>query len=419
MTCAVLSIGTELTRGEILNTNASWLASSLTDLGLTVTEIVTVDDHEERISAALDRLARTARVIVATGGLGPTTDDLTARSVAGFLGAPLERDVPSLDHIKRRLEQAGRPLTDSNAKQADVPRGAEVLPNAAGTAPGFSVRVRDVVAFFLPGVPREMERMFHEQVSSRVRQLATHDTYQIKLRTFGLPESTLGDKLAGIEESYPGVTIGYRADFPEVDVKVRATASNQAEARVLAERAIAEVRPRLAPWIYAEGEENFAAHVGRLLRSRGFTLALAESCTGGLMGHMLTIEPGASDFLLVDAVAYANSSKAKFLGVADDVLRWHGAVSPEVAAAMAEGVKRIAGADIGIGITGIAGPGGATDSKPIGLVYISSAGPSGTVVREHRFSGDRLQIQTRAAYTALQMVRTICLDVASTRELLK
>lgn len=408
MTCAVLSIGTELTRGELVNTNASWIANGLIELGFEVIEHCVVDDHEGRIVAALDRLARSAKIVVCTGGLGPTTDDLTTTAVAAALGVPLQRDEASLDHIRRRFEKLGRTMSESNAKQADFPVGATVLPNPAGTAPGFKVELHGAQAFFMPGVPREMKRMFDEQVVPRIRELAPNDTHQVHLRTFGLPESVVGEKLAGVEAAFPGITLGYRAHFPEIEVKVLARGADRGAAVDLAERAADEVRARLGDVIYGTGDDTFAGVVGRALRTRGWTLAIAESCTGGLVGHLLTTEPGASDFLLLDAVTYANSAKQAVLGVDEDALRGHGAVSAEVATRMAEGARRVSGADVALAITGIAGPTGGTETKPVGLVYLAVSGAKGTVVKEQVFAGERHWIQTLAAYVGLSMVRAAC-----------
>jgi nicotinamide-nucleotide amidase len=410
MTCAVLCIGTELTRGELVNTNAPYIAAGLTDTGFEVVEEVEVDDDKPRIVATLQRLAKSVRVIVATGGLGPTTDDLTTEAVAQALGVKLVRDGSSLDHIRRRFEKLGRTMSESNAKQADFPEGAEVLPNPIGTAPGFTAQIGEARAFFMPGVPREMQKMFDEQVLPRVRPLAPRTSYQLRLRTFGLPESVVGERLAGVEAAFPGVTVGYRAHFPEIEVKVLARAASQATARDLCEKATVEVKGRLADVIYGEGEDTFPGVIGRLLRTKGYSLAIAESCTGGLVGHMLTREPGASEFLLVDAVTYANSAKTRLLGIEEDVIRGHGAVSPEVAAAMAEGVKRVSGADIALSLTGIAGPAGGTADKPVGTVFVAVAAAGATTVKERHFAGDRHQIQTLAAYAGLHLVKQVCLS---------
>jgi nicotinamide-nucleotide amidase len=391
-----------------VNTNAAWLAASLTDLGFEVVEDVVIDDDKARIVATLQRLSKTVRLIVCTGGLGPTTDDLTTECVAAALGVSLVRDDASAEQIRRRFERLGRTMSETNLKQADFPHGAEILPNPVGTAPGFSVSIGSATAFFMPGVPREMKHMFDEQIAEKIRPLAPNDSYQIRIRTFGLPESIVGERLAGVEAAYPGVTVGYRAHFPEIEVKVLARAKTQVDARDLCERAAVEVKGRLAEVVYGEADDTFAGIVGRTLRGKGYTLAIAESCTGGLVGHMITREPGASDFLLVDAVTYANSAKTRFLGIDEDVIRGHGAVSSEVAAAMAEGVKHVSGADVTLSLTGIAGPGGGSAEKPVGTVFIAVCWPGGIIVKERHFNGDRHQIQTLAAYAGLHLVRELC-----------
>jgi nicotinamide-nucleotide amidase len=334
---------------------------------------------------------------------------VTTEAVADALGVRLTRDEASFDHIRRRMERFGRTMSASNAKQADFPEGADILPNPIGTAPGFGVVMDACTAFFMPGVPREMKRMFEEQVAPRIRAMAPNTLYQSRLRTFGLPESVVGEKLAGVEAAYPGTIIGYRAHFPEIEVKVLARGSSHGAARELCEAATAEVRARLGRHVYGSEGDTFAGVVGRALRARGWTLAVAESCTGGLVGHLLTREPGASDFLLLDAVTYANSAKARVLGVDEETIRWHGSVSAEVAAAMATGARRVSGADVALALTGVAGPGGGSDEKPVGTVYMAVAGPSGSTDVQHRaLGGERAQIQTLAAYAGLQMVRELC-----------
>jgi nicotinamide-nucleotide amidase len=408
MTLALLSIGTELTRGEIVNTNAAWLAAELTAAGFHVTAADTVDDHVERIIAVTRRLASAHRLVIATGGLGPTTDDLTALAAARAAGVELVRDESTLLAIRRRVEARGRPLNAGHEKQADVPAGSEILPNAVGTAPGFAVHFGDSTVFFLPGVPREMKHMFTEQVLPRIRPSAPNNTYQVRLRTYGLGESVIGQRLEGVEAAFPGVTLGYRVQAPEVDVKVHARAATQSIAHDLARCATEEVKMRLGDIIYGEGDESFASIVGRALRGRSFRLAVAESCTDGLISYLLTAQP-ASDFFVGSAVTYANSAKTRMLGVSEDTLRGHGAVSAEVAAEMAAGVRRLCECDIALAVTGIAGPGGGggSSTKPLGLCYWAVSYPGGTIVRERIFSGDRDEIQLAAAYAALDLVRRV------------
>lgn len=410
MTAAVLTIGTELTRGELQDSNASWLASQLTELGFEVTHFATVDDDRERIVAAIRRTAQNTKVLVVTGGLGPTTDDLTAECAAAVLGVGLKRDENALESIRRRYSQAGRELTESGARQADVPEGSEVLGNPAGTAPAFAITVEGARCFFMPGVPREMQQIFRDLVRPRIGHLASGDSHQLLLRTYGLPEGQVGDRLAGLEEQIKGLVVGYRATFPEVEVKVRVKGPDYATARALAEKAAAEVRVRLGDHVYGEDDDTLAAAVGRLLRARHLTVGVAESCTGGLIGALLTEVPGSSDYLLLDAVTYSNSAKSRVLGVSEEVLIGHGAVSRECAAAMADGVRRVSGSDIGVSVTGVAGPGGGTDAKPVGTVFFGLSTAERTEVVQKRFANlERARVQRAAAFFALSLVRATCL----------
>lgn len=406
---ALLSIGTELTRGEIVNTNASWLATQLTALGFEVHTIEVVDDDRERIIEAIHRLSRHHGVVISTGGLGPTTDDLTAECVARALGVGLVRHEASHEAIRRRYEKAGRVLTSSGSKQADVPDGAEVLSNSAGTAPGFAVHLAGSLLFFLPGVPREVHAIWSDHLEPRLRPLAPCTTHQIRIRTFGLPESQVGDKLQGLEEEFPGLTIGYRASVPEIEVKVHVRADSQDQARTRALAITEVVRQRLGPIVcFGEGDETLAEVTGRAIQARGWRLAIAESCTGGLVGHLFTKHP-VSEFFIADAVTYANAAKTRLLGVSEDVLRAHGAVSAEVASAMAVGIRRACEADISLAITGIAGPTGGTPEKPVGLVYLAVAHPGGVNVQERNFTGDRNMIQRVAAHVGLAMLREVAM----------
>jgi nicotinamide-nucleotide amidase len=405
MTAAVLSVGTELTRGELINSNAAWLSDQLTALGFEVTEHVTVDDDVPRIVEALQRLAGRHRVVVSTGGLGPTTDDLTSEAVAKALGVALVRD----DATVRRLEQLavafGRALPPNNFKQADFPDGAQVLANEEGSAPGFGVTLEQTQLFFMPGVPREMKHIFEARIVPRIAGLAERTSHQVHFRTFGMTESALGYALTGVEQQFEGVTIGYRASFPEVELKVLARADSASAATQLAERAAEEVKRRVGSVIYGDREDSYASAIGRTLRDRGLTLALAESCTGGLIGSMLTSVPGSSEYLLFDAVVYSNGAKSAVLGVSDETLRAYGAVSEETACAMVRGVLRCAGADLGVSVTGIAGPGGGSDEKPVGTVWIGVGNRDGALfARRFLFRGGRERIRTLSAYTALRMV---------------
>jgi nicotinamide-nucleotide amidase len=410
MSAAILSIGTELTRGEIANTNAAWLAAELTAAGFSVAKIDAIPDDLEPMVATIRALAQSYRLIVVTGGLGPTTDDLTAAAAARAAGVELVRDESALLAIRRRVESRGKTMNPGHEKQADVPAGAELLANALGTAPGFTLALGDTAVFFLPGVPREMRRMFTDQVLPRIRPSAPNNTHQVRLRTYGLGESAVGQLLKDVEGTHAGVTLGYRVHFPEVDVKVHARGANQQVARDIALKAAADVKARLGDVVYGEGDESFPEMVARAVRNRGYRLALAESCTGGLIAHTLTRYP-ASDYLVGGAVTYANSAKTRLIGVSEDTLRGHGAVSAEVAAEMAEGIRRVCECDVGLAVTGIAGPTGGTATKPVGLVYWAVAHPGGTVVRDTVFQGEREDVQLAAAYAVLDLLRRIALGL--------
>jgi nicotinamide-nucleotide amidase len=403
-TAAVLATGTELTRGELVNTNATWLAEGLTSRGFDVVEIATVADDKAEIRAALERQSKKARVIVCTGGLGPTTDDLTTAVVAELLGVPLVRDATSFEGLRERLARFGRTVSASNAKQADFPVGARILPNERGTAPGFSVAIGSALACFMPGVPSEMTHMFETYVVPLLEPIERSARHQVRLRCFGLPESEVNDRLAGLEAAY-GVVIGYRASMSELEVKVLAGGTSLDEARARAVAAAGEVRARLGTNVYAEGMTSLPAVLVELLAARGETLALAESCTGGLGAELVTRVPGASRVFTGSVVAYSNDVKVALLGVPRALIDAHGAVSDEVARAMAEGSRRALGATYGLAFTGIAGPGGGSDEKPVGLVHMALASAEPTQADRRVFPGTRDEIRRRAVYWGLGLLR--------------
>jgi nicotinamide-nucleotide amidase len=424
MTAAILSIGTELTRGELVNGNARWLAEQLTELGFQVVEHATVADDAVHIVLSLQRLAAQARVVICTGGLGPTSDDLTSAAAAQALGVPLERDPASLAAIEARYRAWKRVMPAINAKQADFPRGASVLPNAVGTAPGFAVTLGGARVFFLPGVPSEMQHLYETHVAAAIAVLTTRRSFQVHIRTYGLGESALAERLRDIDlggaRHTPGITIGYRASLPEVEVKVLAEQPQLAAARELAERVAAEVRSLLSDIAYGGKDDSYPAYVGGLLKRAGLRVALAESCTGGFIAKLLTDVAGSSEYVLGGAITYANSAKHRVLGVEKQVLREHGAVSEEVARAMAEGVLRLAGAEIAVAVTGIAGPGGGSEQKPVGTVCFALAIVTGTGAqtrsRTEYFPGDREQVRVRTAYMALRLLAQAAQETLDARE---
>lgn len=406
MTVGLLSIGTELVRGEILNANATWLADQLTQIGLNVEAIETLADDEDQLVKGLRNLDAQHAYVIVTGGLGPTSDDLTAAAAAKAYKTELVCNQAALGAIRRCVAKRGINLKAGHEKQAQFPSGAKILNNSIGTAPGFMVDREGGKTFFLPGVPEEMREMFARQVVPHVRESATHNVVQICLHTYGAGESDIAARLAGIEETHPHVKLGYQVKPAHVDVKIIGRGNDYGEAQQRAAGASLIVRERLGSLVYGEGEETLAQVATRALRSRGWRLAAAESCTGGLVSKLLTSQP-ASDFFVGGAVVYANMAKTVVLGVSEDTLRGHGAVSAEVAAEMAEGARRVFNADIALSITGIAGPAGATSDKPLGLCYWAIAHPGGVEVEHKVFSGDRNKVQQKAAFAALNSIRTL------------
>jgi nicotinamide-nucleotide amidase len=418
-TAAVLAIGDEVLRGEIANSNAVFLSDLLFDAGYEVRAHRVVSDTPADIRAAIEGLASEASVIVATGGLGPTDDDRTVDVVSELLGVRVTEHEPSLDAMKQRFSAHGFALTPNNMRQVRVPEGARVFSNSAGIAPGFCVQIGAAEAYFLPGIPREMESIFTAHCMPRlVQRIGEQGVPRAAVRTFhiyGMGESHIDHRLVGLVENVPGVTVHFRTASPENHVKIVVRTSDYAKSQSVLEQVDHELRKRIGQGIYGIDAETFPMVVGKTLREAGATLALAESCTAGYAGQLLTSEPGASDFFVGGVLAYANEVKTKLLSVPAEMLSEHGAVSEPCARAMAEGVRTMTGATIGVSITGIAGsrmdgrPGTSAGSvageKPVGSVYFAVAGPRPTKSVSKLFSGDRERIRRAAAFHALDMAR--------------
>jgi nicotinamide-nucleotide amidase len=415
----ILSQGDEVVTGQIADTNAAWLSERLTELGFTVTRHTTVGDRLDDLVRVLREIGDRADVCIGTGGLGPTDDDLTAEAVARAFEAPLALDEVALEQIEERFRSFGRPMAPVNRKQALLPAGSARIDNRWGTAPGFAVRGGRCDFSFLPGVPREMTRMFGEGVAPRLQTtFSLRPGRRVSLRTIGVGESDLQQVMG--DWSRPGVTVGYRTTMPENHVKLWFDAESfptGAGDDALVET-VAEVFGRIGRWVFTiegcprppapgvdVGGGTLAAVVGRRLLASGATLAVAESCTGGRIAAACTAIPGASEWLHEALVTYANAAKVRLLDVSEADLAAHGAVSEPVARAMAEGVRSRAGTTWGVGVTGIAGPGGGTPDKPVGTVHVAVAGPDGTVHRALRLPGDRDRIQSLAVVSALELLR--------------
>lgn len=396
----ILSQGNELTTGLTLDTNAHFLAGQLQDHGLRVRRVLTVPDRMDDLVEVLRQAATLAPVVVSTGGLGPTRDDLTARAVAEAFDRPVRLDPAAMAQVEARYAAFGRRMPAVNRRQAELPEGAKVWENRWGTAPGFSVDVGPARLYFLPGVPREMRPMFTTHVLPDV--LARHaltPPLLHTLRVIGLGESTIEERLQGLD--IDGLEIGFRTKMPENQVKLAFAPGTPAAAR---QAAIAAVRERIGWQVFGVDSGDLAEVLVHLLAERGETIALAESCTAGGLAAWLGSVPGASRVLLGGAVVYSNAEKTRQAGVPEEMLTTQGAVSEPVARALAEGIRDRVQATWAIGITGIAGPGGATPQKPVGTVHYAVAGPEGTTHRCDRFPGDRGRVQRLSAAAALAML---------------
>lgn len=405
----IVSVGTEHLVGQIVDTNATYLCTVLAELGVPVYFRSTVGDNVGRVQDVFRQALERADLVVSTGGLGPTDDDLTVAAVADLLGLPLERNEEAWAHVQQFFRERRRPLTSQQEKQAMVPRGARIIPNARGSAPGVIVDRDEKTLIFLPGVPREMKGMMADHVVPylRARGLGGREVIRSRiLRITGLGESAVEDRVRDLMRAGTNPTIAPYAHTGECHLRITARGNAEEVERLLAQTEGA-LRERLGETIYGVGDTPLDEVVARLLAARGVSLALAESCTGGLIGHRLTRTPGASVFLDGGVIAYSNDAKRRWLHVPDAVLERHGAVSAEVARAMAESVRAQARTDLGLATTGIAGPAGATPDKPVGLVYVALAHGGGTETRDMRFGPEpgREGVKYLASQAALDMIR--------------
>ena len=406
----ILSTGDELITGRVVDTNSSYIADKLYGLGLEVVAILKVGDARERLLWALRHGLELGDLVIGTGGLGPTTDDLTTEVVAEYFGRSLKMDEGVATALKRRFESRGIEMTPNNLKQALFPEGADIIPNPMGTAPGFRVATEDQkYLLWLSGVPREMGVMLKESVLPWIAQerKSGGEISSCTFKVYGLTESKLGDILKPIPLSEE-IRLSYRAHFP--DLSLRLTVRGGAERERKFSELKAQIRELIGPHIYAEGDQSLEEIVGKLLLEKRCTLALAESCTGGYIGHRITRVPGSSAYFKSSAVTYSDESKIRFLGVQRATLEKYGAVSRETALEMAQGIMRQAEADIGLSVTGIAGPTGGSPEKPVGTVWIGLARDGESDARLFRFQGDRERVILGASQAALHWLRTALLS---------
>lgn len=409
--CAeVLTVGDELLRGEVVDTNAAWLATRLWRMGLSLDRVVSVGDALEPLAEQIKRAAARCQVLVISGGLGPTEDDRTTEA----LGLELELNEEVLAQLRQRFAAAGRPLTPNNEKQAWIPAGATLLPNERGTAPGYMVQLGQCRVACLPGVPSELEAMFDQALAPLLlEQLSPRPAVVRQLHTFGIGESQidhrLRDGLDAVDRQGCEVSVHYRTSFPcnTVILVVRPGGDGDADQQ-LAQQVLARLeqvaQERIGRQIHAVDQATFSDAVVAALRAAGATVALAESCTGGLTGDLITQAAGSSEVFSMGLVTYSNEAKHQLLGVPSELLECHGAVSQQCVEAMARGVRERAGATFGVAISGIAGPGGATPDKPVGTVHFALDWDGGARHVSLVFPFDRQRVKVVSAHTALHLV---------------
>lgn len=411
MQVELLTIGDELCRGEIINTNAAWMAAALWDMQIVVDHIVTCGDLAEEMALAMARAAERSDLVLVCGGLGPTVDDLTVDVVAKLAGSPAVEHSPSAIRMKERFAQLGIPLIGEVMRQVRHPEGSRVYENPVGAAPSFEILLNGASVICLPGPPREMKAIFDTHLVKRISELRAASGQKIKsvakktYRVFGKGESVVASALEDLELG-SGASLHYQVSFPEVLVKLVVKRKEESQAVTDLERLDKEIHRRLGHLVYAENQQSMAQALGVLLSAHKQTIATAESCTGGMIAAKLTDVAGASEYYLGGAVTYTNAEKTRQCGVPLATLDKHGAVSEEVVIAMAEGIRDRVGSSWGVSVSGIAGPGGGSAEKPVGTVWIAIAGPGGkTVAKKYSWSGDRERVRLLACYWALNAVR--------------
>ena len=404
----ILCVGTELLIGQTLNTNAHFLAGELSLLGISSYYQTVVGDNRKRLEEAIRQAAKRSDCVLLTGGLGPTTDDITMEMGARAAGVPLERHEPTVEALKKIFSRAGREMTPNNMKQSLLPKGGHVLPNGNGTAPGCiletEVAGHHSVLVLLPGPPSELRPMFLEQVRPYLRKRTRRVLRNVFVRMIGIGESAAETKLRDLIDRQTNPTLAPYAGEGEVLFRITQLADDEQEPDNTGPL-LQEIRNRVGSYIYEIGERKMNEVLADLLRERGLTLSLAESCTAGMAASSLADVPGASAVLTGGIVAYGNEAKKTLLHVDPNILAVHGAVSEPCAAAMAEGCRTAFGSDLAVSITGVAGPDGGTEEKPVGTVCMAVAGPDGTQTQTFHFFGNRARIRRASALHALNLVR--------------
>ncbi len=405
MIAEIISIGNELLNGKTVNTNATFIARQLYEIGISIGWIQTIGDEASAIRQALELALQRAEVVVVTGGLGPTHDDITKKTVAEFFGKALIFREDLLEKVRERFARRGIKMPEINRNQALVPEGVQLMDNPVGTALGMIFEQEGKFIFVMPGVPREMKAMMEGSVIPFLQKRCPECRVQVNLfRTTGIPESSIYERIAKDLLEFSSYEIAFLPKFTGVDVRVIRRGKDITDQDKF-RRFTRMLYERIGNFIYTTEDKELEEVVGELLRERNLTIAVAESCTGGLVQDKITDVPGSSDYFMGGLVTYSNEAKMKFLGVQKESLRQHGAVSEVVAREMAAGVRQAVGTDLAVSTTGIAGPTGATPTKPVGLVYIGLASKKMVFARKFLFGNDRRINKERAAQAALDLVR--------------
>ena len=406
MKAEIIAVGTELLLGDILNTNAQFLSKELAALGVEVYHQTVIGDNEDRLLDAFKEAFKRCDMVITSGGLGPTQDDITKEIAAKFLGKELTLNEEALKDIENYFNITGRKMSESNKKQAYFPKEDIILKNNNGTAPGAIMKGKNgEIIIVLPGPPREIIPMFKEGVVPFLKTITDSTLYSKVIRLFGIGESSMAEEIKDILESQNNPTVAPYAKEMDVTLRITAKAKDEEEARDIIKPVENKIKERLGEYIYGEGEDTLEEVVARKLLQKGLTIAVAESCTGGMIASKLVNYPGVSEVFMEGVVTYSNKSKVENLGVKVETLEKYGAVSEETAREMAEGIVKKAGVDIGISSTGIAGPDGGTEEKPVGLVYIGICIRGKSMVKKLNIPGNRERVRARTTMEALNWVR--------------
>lgn len=415
MKAYLISIGDELLIGQTINTNAAYIGSALSDLSIEVIETSVVGDNLDSIISELQKASSLVDLIVITGGLGPTHDDVTRSAIVKYFNTELVQNNEVLDDIQTFFSKRGRTVTELNASQALVPKIAIPIRNKRGTAPGMWIEHKGKIYVVMPGVPYEMKGMMEDFVIPKLSEMTKGNGSVIKkliLQTTGIPESTLFERLGNLDELLLGAKMAFLPNQYGVKLRITVTEKDDQIAASRLNEIEQKIRTKVGRYIYARGEETLEEVIGKILSDRGLTIAVAESCTGGEICTRITNVSGSSKYFERGIVTYSNAAKVELLKVNEDTLAEHGAVSSEVAMQMAEGVRAVSGTDIGISTTGILGPTGATTNKPVGLVYIGYCDEKVCTARKFLFGNDRILNKQRATQAALEMLRRQLLGIS-------